>query len=125
MGALVAFGVVGLATIGLFLLALASVLLVVAFAVPALRRPSVPGVLVGLSTAPLYIGWLNREGPGTVCTTTADSISCTDQWSPWPFVAVGVLLAGAGVALLVLARRGGSGPPSTASPEAAGSAPRT
>ncbi len=125
VGALVAFGVAGLATIGLFLLALASVLLAVAFAVPALRRPSLPGVLVGLSTAPLYIGWLNRGGPGTVCTTTADSTTCTDQWSPWPFVAVGVLLAGAGAILLVSARRGGSGPPSTASPRAAGSAPRT
>ncbi len=125
VGALVAFGIAGLATIGLFALALASVLVAVAFAVPALRRPSVTGVLVGLSAAPLYIGWLNRGGPGTVCTTTADSTTCTDQWSPWPFLAVGLLLAGAGVALLVTARRGRSGPPSTASPEAAGSAPRT
>ncbi len=124
-GALAAFGVAGLATIGLFLLALASVLVAVAFAVPALRRPSVPGVLIGLSTAPLFVGWLNRGGPGTVCTTTADSTTCADQWSPWPFVAVGVLLAGAGVALLVTAGRRGSGPPTTASPEAAGSAPRT
>ena len=125
VGALAAFGIVGLATIGLFALALASVLVAVAFAVPALRRPSVPGVLVGLSTAPLYIAWLNRGGPGTVCTTASDSTSCADQWSPWPFVAVGVLLAGAGAALLVRAWRGASGPPSTASPEAAGSAPRT
>ena len=125
VGALVAFGVIGLVTIGIFLLALAAVLLAVAFAVPALRRPSVPGVLVGLSTAPLFVAWLNRGGPGTVCTTTADVTSCSDQWSPWPFVAVGVLLAGAGVALLVTARRGGSGPASTASPKAAGSAPRT
>ena len=124
VGALVAFGVAGLATVGLFLLALASVLVAVALAVPALRRPSLPGVLVGLSTAPLYVGWLNRGGPGTVCTTTVDATTCTDEWSPWPFVAVGVLLAGAGVAMLVVARRG-SGPPSTAASEAAGSAPRT
>ncbi len=125
VGALVAFGVAGLATIGLFLLALASVLVAVAFVVPALRHPSVPGVLIGLSSAPLFVGWLNRGGPGTVCTTTADSTTCTEAWSPWPFVAVGVLLAGAGVALLVRERRRASGPPSTASPEAAGSAPRT
>ncbi len=125
VGALVAFGVAGLATIGLFLLVSASLLVAVALAVPALRRPSVPGLLVGLSTAPLYIAWLNRGGPGTVCTTTADATACTDQWSPWPFLAVGVLLAGAGAALLVTAHRRGSGPPPTASPEAAGSAPPT
>jgi hypothetical protein len=125
VGALAAFGIAGLATIGLFLLALASVLMAVAFAVPLLRRPSVPGFLLGLSTAPLYIGWLNRGGPGTVCTTTADSTSCADLWSPWPFVAVGVLLAGAGVAPLVMTRRRAPVPPSTASAEAAGPAPRT
>ena len=125
VGALAAFGIAGLATIGLFLLALASVLVAVAFAVPALRRPSVPGFLVGLSTAPLYIGWLNRGGPGTVCTSTADSTMCSDLWSPWPFVAVGVLLAGAGVALLVVTRRRAPVRPSTASAEAAGPAPRT
>ncbi len=125
VGALVAFGVAGLATIGIFLLALAAVLVAVALAVPALRRPSVPGLLLGLSTAPLFIAWLNRGGPGTVCTTTADSTACTDQWSPWPFVAVGVLLAGAGVALLVTARRRRAAATSTPSPEAAGSAPRT
>jgi len=125
VGALVAFGVAGLATIGLFLLALAAVLVVGTLAVAALRPPSVPGVLLGLSTAPLYIGWLNRGGPGTVCTSTADVTACTDQWSPWPFVAVGVLVAAAGLALLVTARRRGAAPPSTASAADAGPAPRT
>jgi hypothetical protein len=128
VGALVAFGVAGLATIGLFLLALAAVLVALALVVPSLRPPSVPGLLVGLSTAPLYIAWLNRSGPGTVCTTTADSTSCTDQWNPWPLVAVGLLLAGAGVALLVMARRRRPGPPSApsaAAAEAAGPPPRT
>jgi hypothetical protein len=128
VGALVAFGVAGLATVGPFLLALAALPVVGAPAVAALRPPSVPGVLLGLSTAPLYIAWLNRGGPGTVCTTTADVTACTDQWSPWPFVAVGVLVAGAGVALLVTARRRGAAPPSTASTASTadgGTAPRT
>ena len=105
VAALAAFGIVGIATIGLFLLAGAALVAGLALATPALRPPSLPGLLVGLSTAPLYIGWLNRDGPGTVCTTTADSTSCGDQWSPWPFVVVGALLAGCGVALLVLGRR--------------------
>ena len=90
VGALGAFGIAGLASIGVFLLAGAALVAGVALATPALRPPSVPGLLVGLSTAPLYIAWLNRDGPGLVCTTTADSISCSDRWSPWPFVVVGV-----------------------------------
>ena len=105
VGALLGFGVAGLASIGVFLLPLALVLLVVALLVPALRRPSTPALLVGLSTAPLFIAWLNRGGPGLVCTTSGTSTSCVDQWSPWPFVATGVLLAGGGLALLVHGRR--------------------
>ena len=79
---------------------------------------------MGLSTAPLFIAWLNRDGPGPVCTTTAESISCSDQWSPWPFVALGVLFAGAGVALLVVTRRGPD-EESEGSTEAAAGRPRT
>jgi len=105
VGALLGFGVAGLASIGVFLLPLALVLIVVAVLVPALRTPSLPALLVGLSTAPLFIAWLNRGGPGLVCSTTPTSSSCVDQWSPWPFVATGVLLAGGGVGLLVHGRR--------------------
>ena len=105
VGALLGFGVAGLASIGVFLLPLALVLLVIALLVPALRTPSTPALLVGLSTAPLFIAWLNRGGPGLVCTTSGTSTSCVDQWSPWPFVATGVLLAGGGLALLVHGRR--------------------
>ena len=124
VGALGAFGIAGLATIGLFLLAAAALVAGVALAVPALRPPSLPGLLVGLSAAPLYIAWLNRDGPGLVCTTTADSMSCSDQWSPWPFVALGVLFTGAGVALLVVSRRGPD-EESEGSAEAAAARPRT
>jgi len=125
VGALGAFGVAGLATVGLFLLALAAVLAAVGLAVPGLRRPSVPGLLVGLSVAPLYIAWLNRGGPGTVCSTTVDTVACTDAWSPWPFLAVGLLLAGAGAALLVGARRRASDRPSAVASARAGSTGRT
>lgn len=119
VGALGAFGIAGLASIGVFLLAGAALVAAVALSIPALRPPCMPGFLVGLSTAPLYIAWLNRDGPGLVCTTTPDSMSCADQWSPWPFVALGLLFAGAGLVLLLVTRRGPDRP-SGSSTEAAG-----
>ena len=57
------------------------------------------GMLSGAAAPVLYVAWLNRGGPGEVCTSYADGgQSCTDAWSPWPFVAVGVLLMVAGLA---------------------------
>ena len=125
VGVLVAFGIAGLASIGVFLLAGAAVVVALALATPALRSPAVPGFVVGLSTAPLYIAWLNRGGPGLVCTTSADSVSCADQWSPWPFVAVGVLFAVAGGGLLALTRRHHPGPSPALPADASEPAPRT
>jgi hypothetical protein len=124
VGALLAFGVAGLATIGLFLLAGAALLAALALLLPPVRRPRLPGLLVGVSTAPLFIAWLNRGGPGEVCTTTAESVSCADQWSPWPFLAVGVAVLASGVALLVRLERA-PGPVSRAPAATAGPAPRT
>jgi hypothetical protein len=105
VGALVGLGVAALLTIGAALLLLASVLVLVASRVPALRSPAVGGGLAGIGLAVFYLAWLNREGPGTVCHTTATSVDCTDEWSPWPFVAVGVALVLGSVLLVQLLRR--------------------
>jgi hypothetical protein len=45
----------------------------------------------------LYVAYLNRSGPGTICTSITGGQSCTDESSPWPWLAVGVgsLLGGA------------------------------
>ena len=59
------------------------------------------GLLTGAATPLLYVAWLNRDGPGEVCTRTATSLSCADEWSPWPFVVVATALIVAGVALYV------------------------
>jgi hypothetical protein len=61
------------------------------------------GLLTGAALPVLYVAWLNRDGPGEVCTRTATSLSCEDEWSPWPFVAVSLVLMVAG--LVVFARR--------------------
>jgi hypothetical protein len=59
----------------------------------------VTGLLSGTGLPLLYIAYLNRDGPGDVCRTSATEHSCTSQWSPWPWLAVGTVLVVAGVVL--------------------------
>jgi hypothetical protein len=64
------------------------------------------GMISGSSVPLLYVAWLNRGGPGSVCTFSGDGgQSCGDEWSPWPFLVVAVLLAAAGVAVFARQRR--------------------
>lgn len=100
VGALAGFVVLALLTIGVFVAPLVVVLGAGGLVSSRLRRGMAPGLLLGLSTAPLWLAWLNRSGPGTVCETTPVSQSCGEQLSPWPLLALAVVLAGAGLALV-------------------------
>ena len=88
VGALYALAVLGALTIGIFVLPVAVVATVLLARVPTARIGST-GLVSGAGLPLLYVAWLNRDGPGTVCTSTSSSSSCIDEWSPWPFVAVG------------------------------------
>jgi hypothetical protein len=72
-----------------------------------------PGLLSGPSLTLFYIAWLNRGGPGDVC--TSDGSTCTDEWSPVPWLVAGSVLLVAGAMLFLLvrrqARRSPAGPP--------------
>lgn len=100
VGALGAFGVVALLTVGVFVLPVALVLGGFGLWSPRLRPGLLPGLLLGASLVPLWVAFVNRSGPGTVCESTATSSTCAEQYSPWPFLVVGLLLACAGVALV-------------------------
>src|SRR3954454_660713 len=102
VGALVGVGIAALLSIGVLLLLLAAVLAVIGARTPALRNRSVVAIPAGVGLAVLYLAWLNRDGPGNVCDTQGTTTTCTDQVSPWPFVAVAVILIAVSV---VLARR--------------------
>ena len=100
VGAGYALSLVGIASIGLFVLplpVLATVLLV--------RRQratsGLPGLISGLAFPLLYVAYLNRAGPGTFCTIMTGGQECNDEWSPWPWLAVGVILLVLGVAVFV------------------------
>jgi hypothetical protein len=99
VGAGLSLGVLAAMTIGIFVLPVA----VLAGALLLRRRgmtSQVAGALSGAGAIPLYIGWLNRDGPGFICTPLSDAgESCVDQMSPWPWLVAGLALVVAGVAL--------------------------
>jgi hypothetical protein len=97
-------GVLTVLTLGFFVL-LATGGLALLLIRRADGRLAVPGLLAGAAVLPFYVGFLNRDGPGMVCTTTRTGGSCVQEMSPWPWVAVGLCLAGAGAGLYVLLRR--------------------
>jgi hypothetical protein len=79
-------------TIGLFVAPFALGALGLLAARPAARDASAFGLLCGPGILALYIAYLNRGGPGEVCTSTASSQSCQSQWNPWPIGVVGVAM---------------------------------
>jgi hypothetical protein len=100
VGAGFAVGIVGIASIGLFVLplaVLATVLLVRRQHVPS----GLPGLISGLAVPLLYVAYLNRAGPGSICTTVTGGQECNDEWSPWPWLAVGVILFVLGVVVFI------------------------
>jgi hypothetical protein len=102
VGAGACFGVLSLLTVGPFVL-LATLFLSGWLLWRVSFGWAMGGLLSGAALPILYVAWLNRDGPGHVCTTTATSQSCTEEWSPWPFVVAAVVLAAGGV--MVLLRR--------------------
>lgn len=74
------------------------------------RNASAAGLLAGLGTVPIYIAYLNRGGPGLICSETpGGGQECITEWSPWPFLVVGLLLLAAGAALFGWLRRRAAG----------------
>src|SRR3954454_1378311 len=92
VGALVGAGIAALLTIGVLLLLAAGVLAAIGARTPALRNRSALAMRAGVGLAALYLAWLNRDGPGNVCHTKGTTTTCTDQLTPWPFLAVAVAL---------------------------------
>ena len=99
VGAAIGFGIVGLLTVGVPFLALGLVMAVAGAVMPRTRNRLAFMAVAGASAAPLTLAWLNRSGPGTLCETNGDETTCIEQWSPWPFVAVAIVLVATGVVL--------------------------
>jgi hypothetical protein len=104
VGAGLALGVLTILTIGPFVFLATFVLCGVLFLRSGFGY-GMTGLLSGAAVPLLWVGWLNRGGPGTVCTTTATESSCVDEWTPWPFVVSAVVLFVVGVVLFVRLQR--------------------
>lgn len=103
-GACLGTGLLTALSIGPFLLVLA----VIATAVLVWRRRfgiATIGAVSGLGVISFAIAYLNRKGPGQVCTTTATTQSCITEWSPWPWLAAGIILISASLVLFLALRR--------------------
>jgi hypothetical protein len=99
VGAALGFGIISILTVGRPFIILAAAMIVAGVSMPWTRNRSAHLIFVGAAVAPVTLAWLNREGPGTVCTTAGSLTRCTDQWSPWPFLAVAVALVTAGLVM--------------------------
>jgi len=49
----------------------------------------VPGVIAGLGLPPLYVAYLNRAGPGSVCSAITRGQDCIQEFNPWPWLIAG------------------------------------
>ncbi|MFF5025609.1 hypothetical protein ACFY2J_15485 [Streptomyces collinus] len=115
LGACAAVGLAAVVTAGLAL-----VLLAAAAAGLLLRkgpRNATAGLLSGTALPLLYIAYLNRSGPGTVCSTVPGSQTCTDEYTPIPFLIAGVLLLCAGFLIFTTLNRGSRSVGGTDRPE--------
>lgn len=104
-GAGACFGVLSLLSVGWFVL-LGTVLLAAWLWSVFDRGWAMGGLLTGAALPVLYVAWLNRDGPGEVCTSTATSRTCGEESSPWPLVVAAMVLAVAGVVVLSRRRTG-------------------
>jgi hypothetical protein len=103
-GAALCLGVLSILTIGPFVLLVALFLCAVLLWRPGFGS-SLTGLVSGAALPLLYVAWLNRGGPGDVCRGDDRALTCTDEWSPWPFVAVAAALLVTGVVLFLRLRR--------------------
>jgi hypothetical protein len=104
IGASYALSLLGAASIGLFVLPL-PVLATILIVRRQHARSGLPGLISGLGIPLLYVAYLNRAGPGTICTTITGGQDCTGEWSPWPWLAAAVILLGLGLAAFIARQR--------------------
>jgi hypothetical protein len=105
VGAAYGLGLLAVLSFGVVALAIAvAATLVLVFRYRAVA--AWPGLIVGAALPVLYVAFLNRSGPGTVCTVdAAGGQACVDRSNPWLWLLAAVVLIAAGSATQIILRR--------------------
>ncbi len=104
IGAGYAVSLLGAASIGLFVLPL-PVLATILLARRQHAGSGLPGLVSGLGIPLLYVAYLNRAGPGTICSAITGGQNCTDESSPWPWLAAAAILLALGLVAFIARQR--------------------
>lgn len=105
VGAIASFTVLGaFSVLGLIALPIAALV-----AWPTVRRSrgaGASGILTGLGIPCLYVAYLNRQGPGNVCTYYADGgQSCVQEYNPLLWAGAALVLIATGLFIFTFQRR--------------------
>jgi hypothetical protein len=98
-------------TVGVFILPVAIVATIALLRWRGSRTIAAIGVISGFGLVPLYVAYLNRGGPGDVCTTSGGGQSCLTEWSPWPWLIAGAVMVALGIAVFAVVRNAISSSP--------------
>lgn len=104
VGGAYSFCLLAAMTIGLFLLPI-PVLATIVLARSDRALAGSPGLISGLGIPVYWVAYLNRDGPGEICSTTRRGSECMSEWSPWPWLVVGTFLVLCGVSVLLHSSR--------------------
>ena len=96
LGAVWTFALLAILSVGLYILPVAAAATVL-LARRVSGRRGLPGLVSGLGAPVLYVAYLNRRGPGEVCAVLDGGSSCVQQWDPWPWLIVGLVLVATGI----------------------------
>jgi hypothetical protein len=103
VGGLYQFSMLGMMTIGLFVLPIPILATVLLVRVHAGGRSAL-GLVAGLSFPLFYVSFLNHDGPGMICSAIEGGTACTEEMSPWPWLVAGVAFLALGTAAFWLSR---------------------
>lgn len=55
------------------------------------------GLVAGIALPLFYVSVLNQDGPGMICSAIEGGTACTEETSPWPWLAAGLAFLALGI----------------------------
>ena len=96
VGGLYALSLLGMLTIGIFVLPIPVVATVLLVQRQKAGRGTL-GLVAGIALPLFYVSLLNRDGPGMICSAIEGGTACTEEMSPWPWLAAGLAFMALGI----------------------------